>query len=230
MAVSTETNSVIVVIPAYNEATVVGAVVDRVRQVCAQVVVVDDGSTDNTGHVARLAGATVVRHAINLGQGAALQTGITHALRSGAQFIVTFDADGQHDPGDITRLVDAITDRNVDVALGSRFTGSAVNMPTSRRWLLHGARCANFAMTGLMLTDAHNGVRAFTRNAAQQIRIHQSQMAHATEIIAQIAKLHLSYVEVPVTVHYTEYSLEKGQRISNSFNILVDLFLRGLRR
>lgn len=223
-------STTIVVIPAYNEGTVVHGVVDRVRRVCANVVVVDDGSADNTAESAKLAGATVVRHAINLGQGAALQTGILCALDRGARYIVTFDADGQHDPDDIGRLVSALEGEKFDVALGSRFAGMAVNMPTSRRWMLHAARAANFFLTGLMLSDAHNGARAFTRSAARKIRIRQAQMAHATEIIAQVAQHQLSFVEVPVTIRYTDYSLEKGQKLSNSFNILVDLLLRGLRR
>lgn len=221
---------VAVVIPAYNEGTVVREVVERVRLVCAHVVVVDDGSSDTTGDQARAAGAIVVRHAINLGQGAALQTGILCALRRGAEYIVTFDADGQHDPADIATLVTALRGGSTDVALGSRFSGTALDMPQSRRVMLHAARCLNFVLTGLMLSDAHNGVRAFTRSAASRIRIHQAGMAHATEIVAQIARLKLRIVEVPVTVHYTAYSLEKGQKLSNSFHILIDLFLSGLQR
>jgi polyprenyl-phospho-N-acetylgalactosaminyl synthase len=225
-----DTRKVMIVIPAYNESTVVGSVVERVRRVCPAVVVVDDGSSDGTGDVARVAGATVVRHAINLGQGAALQTGITYALRAGATHIVTFDADGQHDPGDIDTLVSALVDARVDVALGSRFAGTTVDMPRSRRALLQVARLVNFALTGLMLSDAHNGVRAFSRHAAEQLHIYQSGMAHATEIVAQIARRRLRFVEVPVTVHYTEYSLAKGQKLSNSFHILMDLLLSGLQR
>jgi polyprenyl-phospho-N-acetylgalactosaminyl synthase len=223
-------SGVTVVIPAYNESTVVREVIERVSRVCPSVVVVDDGSSDATGEQARLAGALVVRHAINLGQGAALQTGILCALKRGAEFVVTFDADGQHDPADIVPLVDALRRGNADVALGSRFAGTAVDMPKSRRLMLHAARCVNFVLTGLMLSDAHNGVRAFTRAAAARIRIQQAGMAHATEIVAQIARHKLAYVEVPVTVHYTPYSLEKGQRLSNSFHILMDLFLSGLQR
>ena len=223
-------SGVTVVIPAYNESTVVREVIERVSRVCPSVVVVDDGSSDATGEQARLAGALVVRHAINLGQGAALQTGILCALKRGAEFVVTFDADGQHDPADIVPLVEALRRGNADVALGSRFAGTAVDMPKSRRLMLHAARCVNFVLTGLMLSDAHNGVRAFTRAAAARIRIHQAGMAHATEIVAQIARHKLAYVEVPVTVHYTAYSLEKGQRLSNSFHILMDLFLSGLQR
>ena len=223
-------SSVMVVIPAYNEGTVVGGVVERVRQVCPNVVVVDDGSSDGTGDAARRAGAYVVRHSINLGQGAALQTGLTFALRSGAEAIVTFDADGQHDPADIETLVAALSQHNVEMALGSRFAGHAVDMPGSRRLLLHAARCVNRVLTGLMLSDAHNGARAFSRKAAEHIRITQSGMAHATEIVAQIARHKLTFVEVPVTVHYTAYSLAKGQKLSNSVHILMDLFLSGLQR
>jgi glycosyltransferase involved in cell wall biosynthesis len=225
-----QNDRVFVVIPALNEGTVIGEVVRGVRQGWPQVVVVDDGSTDDTGSQAMAAGASVVRHAVNLGQGAALQTGITYALRLGASHIVTFDADGQHDPQDIGALVAALEHSQAEVALGTRFRGTVVGMPWHRRVLLQAARLVNYAFTGLRLSDAHNGVRVLTRSAASQLRLRQPGMAHATEIIAQVARLGLSHVEVPVTIRYTAYSLAKGQKLGNSVHILLDLLLRGLIR
>ena len=131
-------DSVFVVIPALNEAEVVGDVIEQVRRECPNVVLVNDGSTDDTAARARLAGAQVVSHAINLGQGAALQTGITYALRLGASHIVTFDADGQHDPRQIATLIQSLGP-GFDVALGSRFKGTTIDMPLKRRIVLQTA-------------------------------------------------------------------------------------------
>ena len=222
-------DSVFVVIPALNEAEVVGDVIEQVRRECPNVVLVNDGSTDDTAARARLAGAKVVSHAINLGQGAALQTGITYALRLGASHIVTFDADGQHDPRQIATLIQSLGP-GFDVALGSRFKGTTIDMPLKRRIVLRTACWVNYALTGLQLSDAHNGLRAFTRSAAQRLSLRQAGMAHATEIVAQVARHRLKYVEVPVTIRYTAYSLAKGQKLSNSVNILIDLLLKGLLR
>jgi glycosyltransferase involved in cell wall biosynthesis len=219
-----------VVIPAYNEGTVVSEVVAGVCSEGLHVVVVDDGSADDTAAAARRGGARVVRHAINLGQGAALQTGITHALRCGASHVVTFDADGQMDPKEILPMIAALDQADAQVALGSRFFGDTIGMPTSRRLLLQAARLVNLAFTGLYLSDAHNGMRAFTREAALRLRLRQPGMAHATEVVAQIAQARLRFVEVPVTIRYTEYSMAKGQRLGNSVHILLDLLLRGLLR
>lgn len=190
-----------------------------------RVIVVDDGSRDDTGAVALAAGATVLTHPMNLGQGAALATGLTHGLRQGAEIFVTFDADGQHDPADIEMLLAALEGGHVDVALGSRFLGSAHGISAARRLLLKAAVAFTRVTTGLRLTDAHNGLRAFNRRAASAVRIQQNGMAHASEIIEQIARARLRWAEVPVTVRYTEYSRRKGQRWSNSFSIVLDLLV-----
>jgi polyprenyl-phospho-N-acetylgalactosaminyl synthase len=223
-------NSVYVVIPALNEGTVVGEVIERVRGVAANVILVDDGSNDQTAQEATRAGACVVSHSVNFGHGAAIQTGLIHALRNGATHVVTFDADGQHDPADILGLIDALNQTGADVALGSRFKGEVIGLTRQRRLLLNAARWVNFFFTGMKLSDAHNGLRAFTRAAAFKLQIRESGMAHATEIIAQVAKFKMKYVEVPVTIRYTEYSKAKGQKFSNSIHILIDLLLRGLHR
>jgi len=191
-------------------------------------VVVDDGSRDATAEAAARAGADVLRHPLNLGQGAALQTGIEYALLRGAERIVTFDADGQHRPQDVAVLLNALSAENADFVLGSRFLGSAVAMPPLRRLILRAATWFTRLTTGLNVTDAHNGLRAMSRRGASAIRLRQNRMAHASEILHQIAASGLKYVEAPVTIEYSRYSLAKGQRASEFVVILLDLFARRL--
>jgi len=217
-----------VIVAAYNEARVIAGVISDLKREGCQVVVVDDGSSDSTGEVAAESGAIVLSHPINLGQGAALQTGIEFALSRGAELLVTFDADGQHRAADIAVLIDALEARRADFALGSRFLGGVVNMPAARRLLLRAATLFMRLTTGLALTDAHNGLRAMTRRGAQHIRLRQNRMAHASEIVAQIAASGLALVEVPVTIEYSRYSLAKGQRSGDLIVILLDLFARRL--
>jgi glycosyltransferase involved in cell wall biosynthesis len=219
-----------VICAAYNEATTIADVVGDLRRAGHQVVVVDDGSLDRTRDIAAAAGAHVVAHPINLGQGAALQTGIDYALARGADVLVTFDADGQHRVTDISRMLEALRREHADFALGSRFLGQTTNLPTLRRWLLKAATLFTRLTTGLLLTDSHNGLRAMTRRGAGAIRLRQNRMAHASEILVEIAESGLRYVEVPVTIDYTAYSLAKGQRLGDSVAILLDLVARELYR
>jgi len=219
-----------VVIAAYNEASVIARVVADVRRRGFSTVLVDDASTDATAEVAERAGAVIVRHPVNLGQGAALQTGIEFALYKGSDVIVTFDGDGQHRAADIAGLVDALEQHGVDYVLGSRFLGGAVNLPTARRLLLKAATRFTRIISGLSLTDTHNGLRAMTRRGASAIRLRHNRMAHASEILSQIAASGLKYVEVPVTIEYSAYSLAKGQKLGDALSILVDLSARRLHR
>ena len=216
---------VFVVIAAYEEGEKIGEVVESVRRVYPDVVVVDDGSKDGTMGAARGAGAHVLRHGLNRGQGAALQTGITYALRRGATHIVTFDADGQHQTSDIEAMLAPIRECACEVTLGSRFLGEAVDMPLGRRLVLRLAIWFGAAFSGVVLTDAHNGFRAFSREAAQRIEITLDRMAHASEIIDQIKEHRLSYQEVPVRIVYTEYSLGKGQSSRRAARIAFDYLM-----
>ncbi len=225
-----DAGSIWIVIAAFNEAAVIGGIVSELVQRSYHVVVVDDGSHDATGQEAFAAGATLVTHPVNLGQGAALQTGIKFALQQHADYVVTFDADGQHRPADIARLIDALLDHDAAYALGSRFLGSTRGMPLRRRLLLQAAVLLTRAMTGLRLTDTHNGLRAMTRVGANRIALRQNRMAHASEILEQIAASGLPHIEVPVTIDYTRYSLAKGQRLSDSVAILFDLSAQKLHR
>ena len=188
---------VYVVIPAYNEGTVLSRVVSEVGRAGYTVVVVDDGSADATADHAHAAGAIVVRHPFNLGQGAALQTGIDYALAHAAQFVVTFDADGQHRVSDIPRLTEALVRERADFALGSRFLGQAPNLPPMRRLMLQAATLFTRLTTGLQVTDTHNGLRAMTRRGAAALRLRQNRMAHASECLSQIGSSGLRYVEQP---------------------------------
>ena len=219
-----------VVIAAYNEASVIARVIADVGRHGYHIVVVDDGSADDTADVTNLAGATVVRHAVNLGQGAALQTGIAYALHQNADLVVTFDADGQHRAQDIAGLLDALAGSGADFALGSRFLGGSINLPAMRRTMLKVATWFTRATTGLYLTDTHNGLRAMTRRGASRIALRQNRMAHASELLEQIADSGLDYVEVPVTIEYSAYSLAKGQKLRDAISILVDLSARRLHR
>jgi polyprenyl-phospho-N-acetylgalactosaminyl synthase len=221
---------VYVVIPAYNEGTVIFRVVSDVNRAGYSVVVIDDGSSDTTAEQARAAGATVIQHPFNLGQGAALQSGIEYALTQAAECIVTFDADGQHRVSDISLLTDALVRERADFALGSRFLGQAPNLPPLRRLVLHAATAFTRLTTGLQLTDTHNGLRAMTRRGANAIKLRQNRMAHASECLAQIASSGLRYVEQPVTIEYSAYSLAKGQHVRDAVHILLDLFARKLYR
>jgi glycosyltransferase involved in cell wall biosynthesis len=226
------TSATWIVVPAYNEEPAIASVLADLQSLTHHVVVVDDGSSDATANVAVAADGRVVvlRHPINLGQGAALQTGITFAISCGAEFIVTFDADAQHCACDVERLLEALAVHNADYALGSRFLGQTVEMPASRRYLLTAATWFTRATSGLALTDAHNGLRAMTRRGAMLLNLRQNRMAHASEILDQIAQSGLKYVEVPVTVRYSTYSRSKGQRTSEALDILLDLYSRRLHQ
>jgi glycosyltransferase involved in cell wall biosynthesis len=213
-----------VVIAAYNEAAMIGQVVAGVVAEGWRVVVVDDGSTDDTAGAARVPGAIVLRHAINLGQGAALQTGIDFALRRGAARIVTFDADGQHSPADLPAMVAALDD--ADIALGSRALGTTVGATRGRRALLRLATRVSNRMSGMQLTDAHCGLRAFRASVAPRLRITQDRMAHASELLSLIRARGLRVVEVPVTIRYTAYSMRKGQSGFQAIRIMFDHLFR----
>ncbi len=201
-----------VVVAAFREAERLGPVLNELLTVASNVVVVDDGSDDGTSDVALRFPVWVLRHVLNLGQGAALQTGIHFALRQGAKYVATFDADGQHDPRDLPRLYRALIDNDADFALGSRFIGASPGIPRSRRLVLRAGVWFTRLVSGIKVTDTHNGIRMFTRRGAERIRITLNRMAHASEILDQIAQSGLRYVEVPVTVRYSLETLSKGQR------------------
>jgi polyprenyl-phospho-N-acetylgalactosaminyl synthase len=217
-----------IVIPAYREATVLGDVVADVRSVFPHVVCVDDGSGDGTGAAALAAGAHVVTHPVNLGQGAAIQTGVEYARRQpGAAVFATFDADGQHRVKDVVAMIDRLVHDGVDLVVGTRFAGVVNRTPPVKKAVLRTAALLSRRNRRLGLTDAHNGLRVFNRRVADELDITVSGMGHADEFIALADEKHWRVAEEPVDILYTEYSKAKGQPLLNGVNILFDGWLRG---
>ncbi|MDH3403108.1 MAG: glycosyltransferase family 2 protein [Acidobacteriota bacterium] len=221
--------NVVVVIAAYNEARVIGDVVRAVLADGWPVVVVDDGSVDQTFE--RLAQLPVwrLRHIVNRGQGAALQTGIRHALSLGAEVVVTFDADGQHDPSQIIDIVEPVASGRCDVAMGSRFLDGNSQVPFGRYLVLKLGVLFTRVTTGIRVTDTHNGFRAFSREAAERLSIVMDRMAHGSDILEQVARHRWRFCEIPVTIKYTAYSIAKGQRSGNALRIAIQVLLEKMR-
>jgi len=219
---------VFIVIPAYNEEnSIIKVLSDLHAHNYSHIVVVDDGSEDKTALFVRQSTARLLLHNINRGMGAALETGNQYALAQGAEIIVHFDADGQMQAKDINSLINPILKNEFDVCLGSRFLSKNEEMPWSKKYVIHPiSRVVNYLFTRVWLTDAHNGFRALSRQAASKIYISQDRMAHNTEIVEKIRKFNLRYCEVPVTIKYFEY----GQSLAGGFKVLKDLILGKLIR
>ena len=216
-----------IVIPAYNEAKNIGQVIKELQEVTSNIVVVNDGSVDATGEIVRSSGAFLIDHMINRGMGAALQTGNEFALAQGAEVIVHFDADGQMQVKDITKMIEPILNEQTDLTLGSRFLDNKSKVPWTKKYMIHKpAIVFHWLFTGLKLSDAHCGFRALSRKAAQKIEITQDRMAHATEILDQIRIHDLKFTEISVEIVYNEY----GQRFRSGFKILRDLFMAKIFR
>jgi len=218
---------VAVIIPVYNEERVIKDVISSVLKRYRYVVCVNDGSTDASAFEVAKTDAYLVNHPINMGQGAALQTGIEFARNlPGVEYFVTFDADGQHRLEDVEAMLAEIRTGKYDIILGSRFLGSTVGMKLSKHVILKLAIKFSNMTSGLKLTDTHNGLRVFNRRVADEMQITLPDMAHASEIIEIIADKKYRYKEVPVTIEYTDYSRAKGQSIINAVNIGFDMLLR----
>jgi glycosyltransferase involved in cell wall biosynthesis len=216
-----------VVIPLFNEAEVIGEVVRGLSASFSNVVCIDDGSTDNSAELARKAGARVLVHPFNLGQGAALQTGFDYVLsHPSATHVITFDGDGQHQVSDALEMLELARAKRISVIFGSRFLDKRTKPGLRKKIVLKVAILITRALTGLRLTDAHNGLRVLSRETIEKVRLRQNGMSHATEIVHEIAKAKLAFREYPVEVLYTEYSKRKGQSLLNSINILIDLLVR----
>lgn len=216
-----------VVIPLYNEESVIERVIDGLRGHFTHIVCVDDGSRDGSAGVASRAGAHLVQHPINLGQGAALQTGFEYALADPAcEYVLTFDADGQHRIEDALEMLKVARDQDVAIVFGSRFLDDRTDPGWIKRLVLKTAIWVTNMTTNMKLTDAHNGLRVIRRDALSQIELKQDRMAHATEIVLELGRTGLSWREHPVELLYTDYSKSKGQSVLNSVNILVDLVVR----
>ncbi len=223
-----DSDDVAVIIPAFNEATVITSVVRDLIPNLPIVIVVDDGSHDETARRALAAGAHVVHHGVNLGQGAALATGISAALRlPQVKWLVTFDADGQHRLDDALTMLNRARFGDVDIVLGTRFSGTTpVEVGLAKRALLKLAVWYTRAGTRMALTDTHNGLRVMSREFAAGLPLRERGMGHATEILDHVAQSGARWVEVPVHIRYTEYSRAKGQPLINSVNIVFDSAFR----
>lgn len=215
------------VIPMHNEGTVIHSVVADLRREIPHVVCINDASTDNSAEEAAAAGAIVIEHPINLGQGASLQTGFEFVLRDPFMSeVVTFDADGQHLVADAMGMVAKLRTEGLDVVIGSRFLDDRTAVGGLKRLVLRTAAAYTRLTTGMALTDAHNGLRAIGRDLLKTIHLRQNRMAHASELIDQISHDGVRWSEYPTHIVYTEYSKKKGQSLLNSINILVEIIFR----
>lgn len=215
------------VVPLFNEATVIGEVIRSARETFPNVVCVDDGSSDDGAEEAAKAGAVVVRHPVNLGQGAALQTGFEYALTvPDMRWVATFDADGQHQTSDVLAMLDLARADGLDVVFGSRFLDDRTKPSALKKLVLRMAVGYTNLTTKTRLTDAHNGLRLISRDVVDRIEITQNRMAHASELVAQIGAMDVRYGESPVHILYTDYSKAKGQSLWNAVNILAELIFR----
>lgn len=212
------------IIPCYNEGPVIQQVIEHARETFPNIVAVNDGSADNSAAAIHAAGAHLVNHPVNLGQGAAIQTGIEYArAQKNARFFVTFDADGQHQVKDVVRMLDRLRTEPVDIIVGTRFAGQDISgVPWIKRVVLKTVVLLSPRTRRLGLSDAHNGLRVFNRRVAEEMNIRMNGMSHASEIVALIDQHGWRVAEEPVDILYTEYSMSKGQSLINGVNILAD--------
>jgi glycosyltransferase involved in cell wall biosynthesis len=223
-----------VIIPAYNESKIIKQVVGDIQSVFPHVILVDDGSSDSTAAVARQAGAMVLRHCVNVGQGGALETGIRYAHDKGFEYFATMDADGQHQVSDALTMLGHMHRRRaeIDIVLGSRFLSARSErrqIGRRKRVLLWGATLLSRQLHGLPLTDTHNGLRVFGRKVAERMRFSHVDMAHASDVYDIIRKYDFRFEELPVVIRYTDYSKAKGQPMLNAINILVDFLFNRVK-
>ncbi|HYD03675.1 MAG TPA: glycosyltransferase family 2 protein [Alphaproteobacteria bacterium] len=219
--------NVFIVIAAYNEGRAISKVIKSLQNSgYHNIVVVDDGSKDNTSQVALDSGAVVLKHVVNRGQGAALKTGMEYALRNGADIIVHFDADGQHRVEDLKAMISPVASGKYDITVGSRFLTKA-KIPFMRKLTLKTAVLVVWLFYGVKMTDAHNGFRAMNRKAAQKINITSDRMEHASQIVEEMYKKNLRYKEVPVIILYTDYSLNHGHGgIKQALKVFMNMIRR----
>lgn len=208
-------NKLAIIIPAYNESTAIASVIKSIPRALdhistINIIVIDDGSTDITGKVAQTAGATVLRHKINRGVGVATVTGFAAAEKLGADIAVTMDADGQHDPAEISKLIEPIRLGHADIVVGTRLINPK-GMPPVR---LLGNRIMNRILQifwGVYTTDSQSGYRAYSRKALQQLKLTTGGFEVCTEILYAAKLAHLKVSEAPIRTIYTDYSKTKGQ-------------------
>jgi glycosyltransferase involved in cell wall biosynthesis len=219
-------SDVAVIIPVYNEEIIISKVVQEVLDVFPNVICVDDGSIDKSSTKIVESGAQLVKHSINLGAGAATQTGIDYALQNkNIKYISTIDADGQHEVKDAIRMLKHLQENNLDIVFGSRFLGKVENISKFKKQFLKLAAVFTKKTSGIYLTDPHIGIRVFNRKFAENLKISMPDFAHASELVERVAQGKYKYDEIPVTVKYSDYSKQKGQSMLNAINISFDLIM-----
>ncbi len=218
------------VIPAYQEENNIKKVINEVLDLVDFLIIVDDGSSDQTYQVANEIISDklkVLQHPINLGQGAALQTGNEYALKKGADIIVHFDADGQFLSQEIKKLATVLIEEDLDIVFGSRFLEIKSDLPPLKKNLIMPlARIFNRLFFGIKTSDPQSGFRVFKAKVASEIEIENNRMAHCTEILAKVHQKKLKMKEVAITVLYSEF----GQKFSGSFKIIKDLFFKKISK
>ena len=220
-----------VVMPVYNEAEVVTGVIKDVKRYFSNIVCVNDGSQDNSGQMILDSGAILVEHSINLGAGAATQTGVEYALMNkNIKYFVTIDADAQHNIGDAINMLKMLQNNNLDIVFGSRFIGVIKNINPFKRIFLKMAGFFSKTTTGISLSDPHIGLRAFNRKFAENVKITLPGFAHASELIHKVADGNYKFGESPVTVTYSDYSKAKGQPMLNAINIAFDILIHRITK
>jgi len=224
-------SDVAIIIPMYNEEHAIRNVVLELKEKYDyEIIVIDDASSDNSYNEACIEGVYILQHIVNLGQGAAIQTGIEFARTLGIKYIVTFDSDGQHNADDIEPFIKVLREKKADIVLGSRFLGKAENISTFKKYFLKASRVFTFFSTGIWLTDSHNGFKAINIGDFPDFEIKENRMAHASEIIDLIKRLKMKYIEMPCTIRYTTYSVQKGQSMINAVGIVIEYIIGRLTR
>ncbi|AKK04619.1 glycosyl transferase [Corynebacterium mustelae] len=219
-------NDTWLIIPCFNEGQVIEGVINNARATFPNIVAVNDGSSDDSAARIHAGGAHLVNHPVNLGQGAAIQTGVEYArAQPGAKYFVTFDADGQHQVKDVVRMLHRLRNEPLDIIVGTRFgrpRSANDQVPLLKRIVLKTVVMLSVTTRKLGLTDAHNGLRVFNKKVADEMNIRMNGMSHASEIVSHILDRGWRVAEEPVDILYTEYSMSKGQSLINGVNILAD--------
>jgi len=226
MELPKKTPSVWVVVPAYNEATVIRSVISEIRSAgFTDIIVVNDGSMDDTQEKASAAGAITLKHLLNRGKGAAVKTGIEAAKELGADIVVTLDGDGQHDPADIAPMI-ALVREGYDVVLGSRLK-NCDGMPAHKIAHNHIGNFLVWMVYGLWVTDSQSGFRVYSKKALELIDTKTDRYEYDSEVIREIKHHQLKFIELPIKVRYTEYSMGKAQKMNlkNGIKTLIKMIL-----
>jgi len=210
-------------IPAFNEEKTIAKVILQTQKYVDKVIVCDDGSTDMTAEIAEKLGAVVVRHSRNLGYGAALNTLFREAVKLNPSCIVTIDADGQHNPSDIPKLVEPIVRGEADIVIGSRFLSSKDNTPKYRRLGIKVITGIARKISYPQITDAQSGFRAYSRRAIEELGLTESGMGVSTEILIKASEKKLKVVEKPITISYDVEKPSKKNPLLHALDVVTSM-------